>query len=71
MCVSFARNEVSKMVSEGKNGKILEDKRVNVRIVLAALWAAHFLLWTFGDMMALLQQRHEPVDSDIILGRST
>jgi hypothetical protein len=45
----------------------LEDVKINVRIILAASWASHFLLWTFGDMMALLQESTEPISSDLAL----
>ena len=45
----------------------LEDVKVNVKIVLAALWAGHFLLWTFGDMLSLLQEIAEPVDDELLL----
>jgi len=45
----------------------LADVKIDVRLVLAALWAAHFLLWTFGDMAALLQQFSEPVDNGLLL----
>lgn len=45
----------------------LADAKVNVRIVLAALWIAHFLLWTFGDMASLLQEIAEPVDNNLLL----
>lgn len=39
----------------------------DVKIVLAALWTAHFLLWTFGDMLSLLQQFSEPADNTLLL----
>ena len=39
----------------------------DVNIVLAALWIAHFLLWTFGDMVSLLQEITEPVDNNLLL----
>ena len=45
----------------------LEDVKVNVRIILAALWASHFLLWTFGDMLSLLQKISEPVANELLL----
>lgn len=45
----------------------LEDVKVNVKIILAALWTAQFLLWTFGDMLALLQELNEPADDDLLL----
>jgi hypothetical protein len=48
-------------------GAELEDPKVNIRILLAAFWICHFLLWTFGDMLSLLQQENEPIMSSIIL----
>ena len=39
----------------------------DVKIVLAALWIAHFLLWSFGDMLSLLQRISEPVDNNLLL----
>ena len=45
----------------------LSDVAINVKIVLAALWAAHFLLWTFGDMAALLQKMNEPIENNLLL----
>ncbi len=45
----------------------LLDVKVNVKIVLAALWIAHFLLWTFGDMASLLQEMTEPIDNNLLL----
>lgn len=49
------------------NSAYLQDKKINVKIILAALWAAHFLLWTFGDMLSLLQQLNDPVDDELLL----
>jgi hypothetical protein len=53
--------------SEKKSGMILEDVKINVRILLAALWASHFLLWTFGDMVSLLQDLNEPVANELLV----
>jgi hypothetical protein len=44
-----------------------EDATIDVKLLLAALWTAHFLLWTFGDMAALLQRFSEPVDNSLLL----
>ena len=55
------------MNTEVKTETILEDVKINVKIVLAALWTAHFLLWTFGDMASLLQEFSEPVDNNLLL----
>ncbi|MFC1802539.1 hypothetical protein ACFL0D_01070 [Thermoproteota archaeon] len=35
------------------------------RILLAAFWICHFLLWTFGDMLSLLQETSEPITETI------
>ena len=43
------------------------SSKVNERILLAALWICHFLLWTFGDMFALMQTPAEPVTEMIIM----
>ena len=42
-------------------------QKTDPRIVLAALWTGHFLLWSFGDMLALLQRFSEPVDNNLLL----
>lgn len=47
--------------------KSLGDTNVNVRIILAALWTAHFLLWLFGDMASLMQKLSEPVADNLLL----
>ena len=41
--------------------------KIDTRIVLAALWIAHFLLWSFGDMAALMQQMNEPAENSLLL----
>ena len=41
--------------------------KTEMKIVLAALWIAHFLLWTFGDMASLLQEITEPIDNNLLL----
>ena len=45
----------------------LIDVKINVKIVLAALWTGHFLLWTFGDMASQLQEITKPVDNNLLL----
>ena len=45
----------------------LVDVKVDVKIVLAALWTGHFLLWTFGDMASLLQKFSDPIDNNLLL----
>ena len=44
-----------------------DSTKVNVRILLASLWVCHFLSWSFGDMMSLLQETASPVTETIFL----
>ncbi len=46
---------------------VLENPKVNVRILLAGFWICHFLLWTFGDMLSLLQETAVPITETIFL----
>jgi hypothetical protein len=55
------------MSTERQSETVLENPRVNIRIKLAAFWICHFLLWTFGDMLSLLQETTEPITATIIL----
>ena len=41
--------------------------KTDAKMLLAALWIAHFLLWTFGDMASLLQKIAEPIDNNLLL----
>ena len=41
--------------------------KTDAKILLAALWIAHFLLWSFGDMASLLQEIAEPIDNNLLL----
>ena len=41
--------------------------KTDAKILLAALWIAHFLLWSFGDMASLLQELAEPIDNNLLL----
>ena len=54
-------------MNKNKKTTELKDVKIDVRIVLAALWITHFLLWTFGDMASLLQKFSEPVDNNLLL----
>lgn len=54
-------------MNANRNGSHFTDVHINVKIVLAALWAAHFLLWTFGDMAALLQKMSDPIENNLLL----
>lgn len=49
------------------NPNQLSDNRTDVKIILAALWTGHFLLWSFGDMAALLQRMNEPIANSLLL----
>ena len=59
--------EKQKKGKEKMTATILENPKINIRIILAAFWVSHFLLWTFGDMMALLQETTEPVSNELLL----
>jgi hypothetical protein len=50
-----------------QTGSGLLNPKVNIRILLAVFWICHFLLWTFGDMLSLLQEMDEPIDDSVIL----
>jgi hypothetical protein len=50
-----------------ETGSGLLNPKVNIRILLAVFWICHFLLWTFGDMLSLLQEMDEPIDDSVIL----
>lgn len=39
----------------------------NPRLTISSLWISHFLLWTFGDMLALLQGTTEPITETAIM----
>lgn len=45
----------------------MKNTNVNTRIFLAGLWVSHFLLWSFGDILSLLQQMNDPVDNNLLL----
>lgn len=45
----------------------LDDTKMNAKIILSALWTAHFLLWLFGDMASLMQKISEPVANNLLL----
>lgn len=55
------------MGSEDQAGTVLEDPKVNIRILIAAFWICHFLLWSFGDMMSILQEKIEPIEETVIM----
>ena len=54
-------------MSTQRVGSGLVNPKVSVRILLAVFWICHFLLWTFGDMLSLLQEMDEPVTDSVIL----
>ena len=49
------------------NTKKDTTQKTDVKIVLAALWTGHFLLWTFGDMASLMQEITAPVENNLLL----
>lgn len=49
------------------NTKNRTGQMTDVKIVLAALWISHFLLWSFGDMASILQEIAEPVEHSLLL----
>jgi len=53
--------------SEEQADSGLVNPRVNIRILLAVFWMAHFMLWTFGDMFSLLQEMGEPLTETVFL----
>ena len=55
------------MGSEEQADSRLVNPRVNIRILLAAFWMCHFMLWTFGDMFSLLQEMGEPLTETVLL----
>ncbi|UCE74627.1 MAG: hypothetical protein JSV56_02710 [Methanomassiliicoccales archaeon] len=62
------KEKEEKINSEKGTAIVLRDPKINVRILLAAFWVSHFLLWTFGDMVALLQHKNpDPISNDLLL----
>jgi len=45
---------------------VLEDVKVNTRVLLAGFWISQFLLWTFGDMVGLLQELNNPASNNLL-----
>ena len=42
------------------------NQSIDKRLVLSALWISQFLLWTFGDALALLQDFSDPVENSLL-----
>ena len=55
------------MASEERAHSSLVNPKVNIRILLAAFWICHFILWIFGDMFSLLQEMGEPATDSFVL----
>ena len=55
------------MDNEAKVDSALANPKVNIRVVLALFWVCHFILWIFGDMLALLQEMDEPTTDSVVL----
>lgn len=49
------------------NKKQESMNKTDVKIVLAALWTGHFLLWSFGDMASLMQEISPPAENNLLL----
>ncbi len=39
----------------------------DTKLKLSTLWIAHFLMWTFGDMLSLLQETTESAPDELLL----
>jgi hypothetical protein len=50
----------------GRTKRNLDDPKINIKVMLAAFWISQFLLWTFGDMVSLLQDLNEPVGNGLL-----
>ena len=55
------------MNTEQNRGNYLEKNDLRFRLALTILWVSHFLLWSFGDMVSLLQQLNGPIDNSLLL----
>ena len=55
-----------KMKKEKRSSRSLVDTKIDVRIILASLWISQFLLWTFGDMVSLLQDMSDPIANELL-----
>ncbi len=56
----------NKKENKEKIEKDLFDPRINVKIIIASLWISQFLIWTFGDMLSLLQKLDEPAANTLL-----
>lgn len=54
-------------MSEKTISKNVALNQLNTRIIFSAMWISHFLLWSFGDMLALLQETVEPITETAIM----
>jgi hypothetical protein len=53
-------------IKQSDSQPILQDMKVNPRILLAGFWISQFLLWTFGDMVSLLQEINDPISNNLL-----
>jgi hypothetical protein len=69
--ISVTKQKVCEMETERTVNKKMKkgfiDPKINVKIIIAGLWISQFLIWTFGDMMSLLQKLDPPA-SNLLLG---
>ena len=49
------------------SSNLAPNSKVNMRIMFSTLWIGHFLLWSFGDMLALLQETTGPITETVFL----
>ena len=49
-----------------KQKTIFENPKINVKVIIAALWVSQFLIWTFGDMLSLLQKLDAPAANELL-----
>jgi hypothetical protein len=62
------RDQTEEIVdSREQTASNLVDAKVNIRILLAAFWICHYLLWTFGDVFTAAQGMGESATSSLIL----
>ncbi|MCW4013643.1 MAG: hypothetical protein NWF07_11715 [Candidatus Bathyarchaeota archaeon] len=54
-------------MSERHSQNQTPNSKTSTRILFSALWISHFLLWSFGDMLTLLQETGEPITETIIM----
>lgn len=54
-------------MSETSSSTNHASNELSKRIMFSAMWISHFLLWSFGDMLALLQETVETITETVIM----